>query len=619
MSKLQNLLLISLIVMITACASPVPKDDIGDAIRLLLDTAEENAGNEEYIRLLYNSRTWKPHDKLAEDPIEKGKEAKIPIQHESVKILGPSEDDALRSLALKIWLIENAEHTLDVVYYIFSTDLVGQAMLGALCNAVKRGVDVRIMVDSIGSLSLFHNDLRALQTCERQAGSMRTVDGQQTSYKARVQAVVFNALTSTTSWINRRSHDKLLVADGAFPAKAAIMTGGRNISLSYYGINADGSVNHQTYRDLEILLKPGPESTFVEPTVGDTSTIYYSLLFLHKGNHLLQPVYQNESDEYSYTLYTHDPYQRTREMAQQSLQHLKSLPGINQRLNDMNQYMNTDFQDSKVRLAHELGNLSNKNVVTETQQNIADNPNSITFLLGELSDELPDGDVIKIVSPYLFAVQYVDKKGRVVEDGIANMYQWLNEHPKNRIEIITNSVLTSDNFLAQSVIDMDLGPRGLLTAEMLQQWLSSYKQSELNPQLVDSKQWRQLINNPQIHIYETGRLDSAALGKGSKHYGKLHAKFLMGNIVGFVGTSNFDYRSRLYNNEMGFFFTNEVLLQELNDIFDGLKASSYRWGSPEWLQMRKEIIEKGGIKGWSTKNQRAIYKLLKSTGLIWLI
>jgi phosphatidylserine/phosphatidylglycerophosphate/cardiolipin synthase-like enzyme len=621
MPRLQNALLIPLVLLVVSCAGSGDRqgDNNYNETLQLLDTAGVNAGNEEYIRLLHASRSWESYDKLAEDPIELGKNAKIEVQHEGAKILGHSEDDALRSLALKIWMIEHAEHTLDVVYYIFSTDLVGSAILGALCNAVKRGVDVRIMVDSIGSLSLFHNDLRALETCAQEAGYMRTVDGKKTPYKARVQAVIFNALTSSTSWINRRSHDKLLVMDGAFPSKAAVITGGRNISLAYYGINKDGSNDPHVYHDLEIVLKPSPDDTFAEPTVGDSSTIYYTLLFLHNGNRLLHPVYQDEADEYSYDIYAHDPYSSKREMAQQSLEHLKSLPEINKRLNDMTAYMNSGFQDSDVRLAHELGNLTNLNSVTNTQNNLQDNPNSITYLLKQFSDEVTAGGSIRIVSPYLFIVRYVDKEGNVIDDGVANIHLWLSEDPQHRIEIITNSVLTSDNFLAQSVIDMDLGPRLLLTPEMEKIWLSSLEKGEFNPEVVESEQWKKLINNPQIFIYETGRLDSAALGNGSEHYGKLHAKFLMGQKVGFIGTSNFDYRSRLYNNEMGFFFSNEVLQQELNDIFEDLKAISYRWGTPQWLQMRKEVIELGGMKGWSTKQQRSIYKLLKSTGLIWLI
>ncbi len=98
-------------------------------------------------------------------------------------------------------MIENAEHTIDVVYYIFTYDVVGQAILGALCNAVKRGVDVRVMVDSIGSIDPSHTPLMALETCAQHAGIMRTVDGQLTDYPARVQVVIFNALTSMSSWV----------------------------------------------------------------------------------------------------------------------------------------------------------------------------------------------------------------------------------------------------------------------------------------------------------------------------------------------------------------------------------------------------------------------------------
>ena len=106
---------------------------------------------------------------------------------------------------------------------------------------------------------------------------------------------------------------------------------------------------------------------------------------------------------------------------------------------------------------------------------------------------------------------------------------------------------------------------------------------------------------------------------GDVHYGKLHAKFLMGDTVGFVGTSNFDYRSILYNNEVGFFYRHPEAHADLNGIFDDLKETAYRWGSPEWLEMRRKVMDKGGIKGLGTRNQRRVYKLLGKTGLIWQI
>ena len=89
----------------------------------LRDNASVNAGNDVFIQQLLDSRTWVKYKHLQEDPIELGKQANIPIQHEEVKIIGPSKEESFRSLALKLWMIENAQHTIDVVYYIFKYDL----------------------------------------------------------------------------------------------------------------------------------------------------------------------------------------------------------------------------------------------------------------------------------------------------------------------------------------------------------------------------------------------------------------------------------------------------------------------------------------------------------------
>ena len=142
-----------------------------------------DAVEDETINEIYKIRTWVPPEKLTIDPIKLGMEAEIPVNSARVKIIGPSQDDALSSLAAKIWLIENAQHTVDATYYIFKTDLVGYAVLGALCNAVKRGVDVRIMVDSLGSFSPGHSELRAVETCAAEAGFIRNANGQLTTKK----------------------------------------------------------------------------------------------------------------------------------------------------------------------------------------------------------------------------------------------------------------------------------------------------------------------------------------------------------------------------------------------------------------------------------------------------
>ena len=499
------------------------------------------------------------------------------------------------------------------MYYIFARDEVGYAVLGALCNAVKRGVDVRMMVDSLGSFHPTHDELRALETCAEDAGFMRNADGKVTTTRARVQILIFNSVAKFQ--FNRRSHDKLLVVDGGFADKAAVMTGGRNASLDYYGINADGSEDPTAFRDLEILLRADQQSKYEEAHVGRVADMYYTLLFLHKGNRRIRPVEDHEE--------VHEAtYKRQRKISQESLAFLKSHPQIRQYLDDMSQYMNQGFHNSRVRLSHQLSNLEGTEVSTHAKELIEKNPNSIMYLLAKLEEAAKKkgkyGRVVRIVSPYLFIGRYEDAEGNVVYDGVKEVHDFLGENPDVRLEVITNSVMTGDNVFTQAIIDMDMMPRLLLTTELQKEWLSGLEEGELNPAVVESDEWKTLVMHPQIFVYQTGGLDSVELGK-DKHYGKLHAKFIVGENVGFIGTSNFDYRSNLYNNEMGFFYQDNDLRDDLIKQFDSLKATSYRWGSPQWLQMRRELMESDSKKAGAARRQRGLYKTIRGLGIEYLI
>jgi len=616
MRSLKIIKIAMLTLLLDACASieeqPCPPGTLN-----LPECPPAEAIEDEKVNDIYEIRTWLPPSKLDIDPIALGAEAGIPINSAQAKIIGPSHDAAMYSLAAKIWLIENAQHTVDLTYYIFKTDLVGYSILGALCNAVKRGVDVRIMVDAAGSFNPGHTAFRAVETCAEDAGFIRNADGQLTTKKARVQMVIFNAFTKFQ--FNRRSHDKLLVVDGSFPAKTAVMTGGRNISLDYYGINKDGSEDLDAFRDLEILIKAGKDSKQEEYSIGSVSEIYYSLLFAHSGNRRIKPY--EASDEFDEGTYE-DLYIYHRNKAQQGLAALKAFPEIKKRMDDMPRYLNDDFHETQVRLSHQLSNLTSTNVTTNVIENLESNPNSILYLVNQIMDEAvrqgPLTGSLQIVSPYLFSGTYYDDEGELVYDGAKETLELLRKNPDFRLEVITNSVLTSDNFFTQSIIDMGMTPRFLLTPELQKAWLSKTEKGEFNPEIVESDEWKRLINHPQVFIYQTGRGDAVILG-GDEHYGKLHAKFIYGNQGGFVGTSNFDYRSNLYNNELGFFFLGDEVNSELADVFDQLKATSYRWGTPEWLEMRRKVMESDSSKAGPARKQRGIYKTLRALGLEYLM
>jgi cardiolipin synthase C len=596
-----------LAVLATSCAdlshkpSDIPEEELSD----------------DFVTINYDYRTWYPPRNIPFDPIGVGKRADIPINEVRTKIIGPTYEDALDSLAAKIWMIENAEYTADLVYYIYKRDTVGYALLGALCNAVKRGVDVRIMVDSIGSIHPHHNELRALETCADEAGFIKDEFGKPTDKIARAQVVIINALSKVFVRANRRAHDKIIVVDGHVPKKAIVMTGGRNISVSYYGIHKDGSPDPTAYQDVEIILRPNLKSKDEQDTVGDATSFYYTLLFLHSHNKRLRPIPDDDESVEGADRGYEEAYKEEREKAQKSLTLIKNIPEVKKSLAKMTSYLNEGYNLSRVRLAHELGNLTSTSAVTGVEKNLRRNPNSIQTIGFRIADEGDPPKRMRIVSPYFFVARYIDEEGNEIYDGVKEMHKLLDANPESSIELITNSVLTSDNFNAQAVIDMDTAPRLLLSPELLKKWLSGLDKGELNPELVESEEWKRAINNPRIKIYETGKIDSVYLG-GDKHYGKLHAKYVVADDYGFVGTTNFDYRSRLFNNEFGFFFLGSELAEDLNKVFEDLKAKSYLWGSPEWLEMRKKVMEQKGMKASTTRKQRGIFKTLRNTGMEWL-
>ncbi len=605
-----KIVLLTLVVLtLGACATTPRPEPCPAGTQDLPSCPPLGAVDDPFINQLYQDRAWVDVKKLDINLIELGKEADIPVQHARTKFLGPDEHAAIDSLAVKLWMIENAEHTIDFTYYIFKTDLVGHAMLGAMCNAVQRGVDIRVTVDAMGSFSSTHSALKALETCAENGGFMRNRAGEMTTKKARVQVVIFNALSKFNN-PNRRSHDKFLVKDGSFESKSAAITGGRNISEDYYGIQGDGSPDLNFYRDAELLVRSSPDAVEQDLTVGELSEKYSTLLFLIHLNKRITP--STSAGEVSY-------YQQERRKSQEALRALKRSEYFKPHLAEMDEYMNSGFHNSQVRLAHELGNLSDRAVTRDVERNQERNPNSIMSVLARIGEYRPDAKSVRIVSPYLFLAEYKNKDGSLLIDEAEEFRQWLKDHPSATLEIVTNSVLTSDNFPAQSVIDMETAPRLLFTPEMRAAWLAASGKDEINSELVNSEEWLEIVSHPRLKIYETGRLDSVKLGQGDTTYGKLHAKLFIESDLGFVGTTNFDYRSRLYNNEMGFFFVDEDLAADIHASFEDLIKISYRWGSPEWFQLRKAVMELKGMKGRSTRNQRRYYNFFKKTGIIWYL
>jgi hypothetical protein len=344
--------------------------------------------------------------------------------------------------------------------------------------------------------------------------------------------------------------------------------------------------------------------------VGDISSGYFTLLFNFRGNRLLSNRIRNEQQRQLY-------YDRQAQ-AYDALEALKAMPIMASHFAAAEALSGAEgWEDVRSLLAHNMSNLDNRGVVRNAVGNMASNPNSILSVLNQVSEQVPPEFPTRLVSPYLFLARYEDKSGNVLVDEAESILEYLAAHPESRFELITNSVLTSDNFSAQAIIDFDTAPRLLLPPELRDRWLALSGAEEAQSELVNSPEWQAAIDNAQVVVYEAGGLDAAAFG-GETVYGKLHAKYWQAADIGFVGTDNFDYRSRLFNSEMGYFFQGQALADDLAADFERLKARSVRWGTPEWLELRQQTMQLKGTKGMTTRTQRNVYKTLKATGLHWL-
>ena len=144
-------------------------------------------------------------------------------------------DDAFMSIAARLHLIRTAQHNLDLQYYIWKNDTIGQLMLSELLKAADRGVKIRLMIDDQNGTEL-DDILKAL--VQHPNVQIKLFN----PYKYRHFRAIDYAFR--LKQVNHRMHNKLIIADGA-----AAVTGGRNISREYF----DASENFQ-FTDMDIFF-----------------------------------------------------------------------------------------------------------------------------------------------------------------------------------------------------------------------------------------------------------------------------------------------------------------------------------------------------------------------------
>jgi putative cardiolipin synthase len=145
--------------------------------------------------------------------------------------------DNLEAFAARVAMIDAAERTLDLQYYIFTDDETGLFIVDRLVAAADRGVRVRILVDDMCAHGI-EKGLAAFDAHPQIELRIFNPWRQRTGVPARLAEFL------ATPRLNHRMHNKTIIADGVLA-----VLGGRNLADAYYDLNSEFN-----FRDLDVAI-----------------------------------------------------------------------------------------------------------------------------------------------------------------------------------------------------------------------------------------------------------------------------------------------------------------------------------------------------------------------------
>ena len=151
------------------------------------------------------------------------------------------------ALEARLALADLAERSLDLQYYIWDADVSGHLLADRVIRAADRGVRVRVLLDDN---SIVDRDTAIAQLSAHPNIEIRAFN------PFRDRGNRWQDFLTDPSRVNRRSHNKLMIADNAI-----VIVGGRNIADHYFGVHGESN-----YRDLDTVA--------VGPVVRDASVVF---------------------------------------------------------------------------------------------------------------------------------------------------------------------------------------------------------------------------------------------------------------------------------------------------------------------------------------------------------
>ena len=425
------------------------------------------------------------------------------------------------ALAARIAVIERAEVSIDISYYILKRDSAGYALLNAIQGAIARGVKVRIMVDGAGSFHPTHTELLALLSMNKGLPKP-LVEVKLINPLFSVQNTLrkFYSLIFEGKWnfdpisLNNRSHDKIILID-AGTKNSWLITGGRNMGDNYFGVNGKA----KEILDYDVLIKGGAVGSQNDPLLAIQS--YYEALFHHRLNLALTGrvwgLFKNNSETEFVKM----------QAGAQKIEEIKRF-GVQLGRARQDKFWNNGFEKTSTTLVTEVQNIlkQHREKFDAKHWMYTGSRMSITRSLFEVFAEAKKS--VKLVSPYaLFSKSDVE----AIRD-------WLLADPTRTFDIYSASLNSNDNAFSYAMFHVGTLPR----LQALQR----------DPMIGDRL---------QIFLFDRTRL--------------MHAKFvIVDSSTALVTTSNFDPRSRMHNSEIGFWDDSVKNVGALNQKLLEIEAGS---------------------------------------------
>jgi putative cardiolipin synthase len=148
-------------------------------------------------------------------------------------------DTGEEALLARAWLADHAQESIEVQYFIWSTDNIGILAAESLLRAADRGIRVRVIVDDL----LINAPDKALLALAKHPSIDIRVYNPKTSVGVPLARRLMNVVTDFRG-VNQRMHDKTFVVDGKIG-----VTGGRNMAAEYFDYN-----HEYNFRDRDALL-----------------------------------------------------------------------------------------------------------------------------------------------------------------------------------------------------------------------------------------------------------------------------------------------------------------------------------------------------------------------------